>query len=561
MELNIKEYIAPILKWWWLILLTTAVAGGTSYFASNDQEEVYRSNTTLMVGNAFLEDNPTSQQVSIAATLAKFYVDMANRNEVRGATAESLGIQQLPSKIAVRQVNDIFIDITVTDSKPVRAQAVANELARQLILRTPAAEEDDSFTVNLLSEFENQINQTSTQIELKQQEIALAQSARDISQLQEELRVLESTKSTLTKDYTALLQSSGQGATNTIVVIEEAIVPQRPIVSNSSALSVVFTAGAIGLVLSATAAYVLEYLDDTIKTSDSLTRLTGFNTLAGIAEIRTDNKLITFAQPKSAISEAFRVLRTAIQFAIANDESQKIFLVSSAVPEEGKSTMAANLAIVFAQAGNKTLLIDADLRRPSQHKVFGLSNKRGLSNLLTEISPDMDADDDPIERLDLYSQETQVPRLKLLSCGAVPPNPSELLGSKHMQRFLDVVSEEFDFVLLDSPPVLSVTDATLLSARADGMIMVARAGKSRRQYVKAAAEKLKDVNANLLGYVLNALAPKSAGRQSYYYYNDPYYSNEDITEQQQQEDGASSNGTEPEGLADKVKNRLVGSQT
>lgn len=559
MELNIKEYLAPVLKWWWLIVLTTAVAGGTSFFASGEQEAVYSTKTTLMVGNAFGEDNPNTQQISISTTLAAFYVDMANRNEVRRSTSDALGLKQLPSKIAVRQVDDIFIDISVTDSNAVRAQAVANELARQLILRTPAAEDDSTFADTLLADFENQINQTTTQIELKQQEIALAQSAREINQLQEEMRELESTKSQLTKDYTSLLQSSGQGGTNTIQVIEPAVLPQRPIVTKSSAMSVVLTAAGIGLVLSATAAYVLEYLDDTIKTPDNITRLTGMSTLAGIAEIRADNKLITYAQPKSPISEAFRVLRTALQFSIANNPSHKIFLVSSAVPEEGKSTTAANLAIVLAQAGNKTLLIDADLRRPSQHNVFGLSNRKGLSNLLAEISPDEDAEDKPLEILEGKLQETQIERLSLLSCGSVPPNPSELLGSKHMKRFLKVVAESYDFIILDSPPVLSVTDATLLSARADGMIMVARAGKSRRQYVKAAAEKLKDVNANVIGYVLNALVPKSAGHKTYYYYNDPYYSSDDISGPDEME--PSLNGTEKEAMADKVKNRLIGSQT
>lgn len=558
MELNIKEYLAPIVKWWWLLLLTTAVAAGSSYFANNEQVEVYRTTTTLMVGNAFSQDNPTSQQVSIGATLAKFYVDMANRNEVRRATVDALGLNQLPSKISVRQVDDIFIDITVTDGDPLRAQAVANELARQIILRTPASDEDDSFIVSLLSDFENQINQTITQIELKQREVALAQSAREIAQLQEDLRALEATKNQLTKDYTSLLQNSNESSTNTISVIEPAVLPAIPISESSSALSVIITAGGIGLVLSATAAYILEYLDDTIKTPENITRLTGFTTLTGIAEIRTDDKLVTLNLPKSPISEAFRVLRTAIQFAVADSPSKKIFLISSATPEEGKSTTAANLAIVLAQAGNKTLLIDADLRRPSQHKVFGLSNRVGLSNLLTEININEEVTDNPTELLAGKLQNTDVNRLALLTCGAVPPNPSELLGSKHMERFLKMVSEEFDYIILDSPPVLSVTDATLLSARADGMIMVARAGKSRRQYVKTAAEKLTNVNANILGYVLNALSPKKMGNKAYYYYNDPYHSYDDFHDLDDNDPNAED---EKLSTTKKLKNRLIGGQT
>lgn len=528
MELNIKDYFAPILKWWWLLLLTTAVAAVTSHFAAGEQQPVYRTTTTLIVGNAVGNENPTYSEVQIAATLARFYVDMANRNDVRSSTADALGINHLPGKIAVRQVNDIFIDITVTDVSPERAQAVADELARQLILRTPSTEGDDSFVSELLADYQNQINQTTGQIELKQQEIAQAQGAREIAVLQDELGALYSTKDELTKEYTNLLQSSGQASTNTIVVIEPARLPQYPITTNSSKLSVVLAAGGVGLVLSATAAYILEYLDDTVRTSDQLTELTGINTLTGIAEIRTENKLITHTRPRSPISEAFRELRTAIQFAVATTPQQKVFLVSSAVPEEGKSTTAANLAIVLAQAGQKTLLVDADLRRPSQHQVFNVSNKTGLTNLLIGINPDSEEEGQTLDLLKKNMHFTHIDRLSLLSSGTIPPNPSELLGSKQMNRFLDVVSEAYDFVILDSPPVLSVTDATLLSAQAHGMILVARAGKSRKDYVRAAAEKMLEVNANILGYVFNALKPRTEGHKAYYIYNEPYYSSDDI---------------------------------
>lgn len=542
MELNIKDYFAPILKWWWLLVVTTAVAAGTSYFATDEQQPVYRTTTTLIVGNAVGDENPTYSEVQIAATLARFYVDMANRNDVRSSTADALGISFLPGKIAVRQVNDIFIDITVTDTSPERAQAVANELARQLILRTPSPEGDNSFVSELLTDFENQINQTTGQIELKQQEIAIAQGAREIAILQEELNALSATKDQLTKDYTELLQSSGQAATNTIVVIEPAILPYNPITNSSSKLSIVLVAGGVGLVLAATAAYILEYLDDTVRTSEALTELTGFNTLTGIAEIRTDNKLVTQTRPRSPISEAFRELRTAIQFAVATTPQQKVFLVSSAVPEEGKSTTAANLAIVLAQAGHKTLLVDADLRRPSQHKMFSMANNSGLTNLLIGINPDSEEEGQTLDLLKKNMQFTHIDRLTLLSSGTIPPNPSELLGSKQMGRFLDVVSELYDFVILDSPPVLSVTDATLLSARAHGMILVARAAMSRKQYVRAAAEKMKEVNANILGYVFNALKPRSEGHNAYYIYNEPYYTSDDIDSDEPEKTPVSTDG-------------------
>jgi polysaccharide biosynthesis transport protein len=521
MEINVKEYIAPLLKWWWLVLLTTTIAGVSSYFATRQQEGVYRSNTTLLVGAGYDEANPSNAAISMGATLAKFYADMANRNEVRIATAEALGLTQLPRQIAVRQVNDNFIDITVTDTVPERAQAVANELARQLILRTPAAEDDGEFVNQLLTEYELQIENTVIQIEQKQMEIGEAVGAREIAQLQSELSELESTKQSLTSSYSGLLGNSQKGATNTITVIEYAQKSNKPVVASNSVT--VVTAAAIGFVLSAVAAFVLEFLDDTVKTQDQLSRLTKWPTLAGIAEIRSDpTGLITISKPRSPTSEAYRVLRTAIQFALADEKQKRILLVSSAVPEEGKSTTAANLAVVLAQAGNRVLLLDADLRRPSQHKVFGLSNKKGLSNVI--LQHELNHSEESLrELIDDAAQITVVEGLHILSCGPIPPNPSELLVSRKMDALLDLAVKDFDFVILDSPPVLAVTDATILSAKADAMLLVVKANKSRKEYVKQVTSRLTEVNANVLGWVLNALAPKSEGHSAYYYYKDPYY--------------------------------------
>lgn len=521
MELNIKEYIAPILKWWWLILLTTLVAGVASFLASGNEAKVYRTTTTLLVGTAYKDPNPSNAAINISTTLAKFYADMANRSEIRSSTADALGLNQLPRPIVVRQVNDNFIDISVTDTVPERAQAVANELARQLIRRTPAAEGEDEFVDRLLSDYQAQIEDTTLQIENKQLEIGEATGAREISQLQTELSELESTKNSLISSYSELSSASNQQATNTIQVIEPAYLPRNPVTSNNTVP--VLTAAAIGLVLSSAAAFLLEFLDDTVRTSETIKRITGIGTLVGISEIRADNKLITLARPRSPISEAFRVLRTSIRFALGNDITNKILLVSSAVPEEGKSTTTANLAIVMAQTGNRVLLIDADLRRPSQHKVFGLHNDFGLSELLLDVNRET-SDEDGQAIIKTKVQNTPVDRLHLMTCGPIPPNPSELLGSRQMERFLEIASAMYDFVLLDSPPVLSVTDATLLSAKSDGMILVARAGKSRKQYVKQTVDRLKEVDANVIGYVLNAVSPRGDSQGAYYYYKDPYYS-------------------------------------
>ncbi|MFQ5419435.1 MAG: CpsD/CapB family tyrosine-protein kinase, partial [Anaerolineae bacterium] len=187
-----------------------------------------------------------------------------------------------------------------------------------------------------------------------------------------------------------------------------------------------------------------------------------------------------------------------------------------------KSTTASNLAVVMAQAGNHVLLVDTDLRRPSLHRIFNLSNKRGLTSLLLALGQDEDTGDMRGLVTDT-AQTTQVEGLRVLACGPIPPNPSELLGSPKMQRLLGLLAEQFDYVILDSSPTLSVTDAAVLSTQADGTILVVRANRSRKDHVKQSIERLHEVNANMLGVVLNSLAPGTEGYGAYYYYQDPYY--------------------------------------
>jgi non-specific protein-tyrosine kinase len=527
MELEFREYIAPLKRWWWLILLTTLVAAVSSYIATRQQVPTYRSTATLMIGSAIEDPNPSNNDFSTTRQLAGTYADLANRQSIRRATAEALGLSQLPKDIVVRQFNDTnLIDIVVTDVDPIRAQAVAAELANQLISLTPAADEtDDAFVNQLLREYEDQIQSIRDQIEAKQVEIGELVSAREIADAQSELAQLESSLQDVSNLYANLRASTQSGATNTIRIVEEPS-PGQPATPDSTIT--ILTAVGIGFVLAATAAYVLEYLDDTVRTPDKVTRLTGLQTLAGIAEIPDENKLITITQPRSPTSEAFRVIRTAIQFSGHQANNEKgVLLITSAVPSEGKSTVAGNLAAVMAQAGHTVLLIDTDLRRPSQHDVFRLPNQRGLTTLLLACK-EMADDEDPRPVIEDTVQATRVEGLQVLTSGPIPPNPSELLGSRTMRKLLAQLAEQYDFVVLDSPPVLSVTDAILLSAQATSGLFVVKAGKSRRSQVAEAVARLREVDAPMVGAVLNALSARSEGYQLYYYYKDPYYALDEV---------------------------------
>ena len=216
------------------------------------------------------------------------------------------------------------------------------------------------------------------------------------------------------------------------------------------------------------------------------------------------NTLITVSNPRSPIAEAFRTLRTNLEFSNL-DKTLRAILVTSAGAEEGKSTTLANLAVTIAQGGKRVILVDADLRRPTQHQIFGLKNNVGLSDMVRD---DALLADPPL-------QETSVPNLKILTSGQLPPNPAEILGSKRMSEILAALLERADIVLFDAPPVLAVTDAAVLSSKVDGVLIVLSAGKTKRENAKKAQAQLEKVNARVIGAVLNNV--QADGRSQYYY--------------------------------------------
>lgn len=219
------------------------------------------------------------------------------------------------------------------------------------------------------------------------------------------------------------------------------------------------------------------------------------------------NSLITLEQTKSPISEAYRTLRTNVQFTSVDSETKKI-MITSAGPREGKSTTVANLAVSIAQTGKSVLVIDADLRNPSQHKLFGLDNGQGLSVALVQDQGHQQ-----------YIRETAVPGVMLLTGGPIPPNPAELVGSKRMKRLIQAVSEQYDMVLIDTPPIVAVTDAAILAQEVDGVIIVLAAGEVNKEYAQRAKEQLDKVGAKILGAVLNKADMKTSEYYYYYYYH------------------------------------------
>jgi Mrp family chromosome partitioning ATPase len=247
------------------------------------------------------------------------------------------------------------------------------------------------------------------------------------------------------------------------------------------------------------------------------------------------------------------VLRTNVQFSSV-DRSARTFVVTSPNPGEGKSVTLANLAVVMAQSGLKVVAVDTDLRRPVLHRIFGISNSRGLSNAILDNNPraaarretvepgapaefllsqSADVEDVSPSRSEImkHLQPTQVTNLWVLPSGPLPPNPAELLGSERMRQALNELSWA-DVIMFDTPPALAVTDAIVLGARVDGVLLVYEVGSTRRGAAARAVEELKRVDANVLGAVINRLSPGRDGYQYYYYHNYHYYQPEDGRQQE-----------------------------
>jgi capsular exopolysaccharide synthesis family protein len=282
----------------------------------------------------------------------------------------------------------------------------------------------------------------------------------------------------------------------------------------------------VGLGLGVGMTFVKEYLDTSLKTIEDVERL-GFSVLGSIPFISTtrtsrhmrskngellriESRLITHFAPKSPISEAYRTLRTNIQYARV-DQRIKTVLVTSSGMGEGKSTSVANLAITFAQMGAKTLLVDTDLRRPVLHGIFNYTRNEGLTNVL-------------LGRLSIEEavKTTKIENLNLITSGILPPNPSELLSSHAMEKFITDTSARYDITLFDTPPVIAVTDAAILATKLDGCILVVRSGKTNRDALLRSKVLLDNVKANVFGILVNGVSVERV-YGSYYYY---YYSSE-----------------------------------
>ncbi len=485
--MEFSQAVATLRRWWWLLALSTLLGMAAGYVAQQRQPDVFSATSTVMVGRAIENPNPTTAEISLGQQLALTYGEIARRRPVQEATKMALGITSLPEYTVFQVPNTQLLEIRVSDVDPARAQAVANELARQLI----AVSIDD--TKALIAE-------------LNQARVTMY-SARDISAADEQIAALERKLRDDQSTYASLLNSL-KGGVNSLEVVEWADVPRAPISAGS--VQTILVVGAIGFLLSLGTALLLQYMDDTLKTPDDAIRALEVPVLGGIMRLKKPvlkGKTPSVQKLEPIDNEAYRLLLARLE----HEGNPQTLMVTSASPAEGKSTTVANLGTIIAQEGKRVVLIDADMRHPTLHQLFGLPMGEGLSNALT--SEDRSAVG--------YLRQTSEPNLRVMTAGAAVGNPAILLKSGRLPALLAELCQEADMVLLDSTPVLAATDALALASRVQGVLLIIDAGRTRRKMAIEAIQMLTSVDANLLGAVLNRVDSKVSGYHQYANYYVP----------------------------------------
>ena len=457
--MNIEQFI-KVLRSRWVTVCVTAlipILGAVAYTLS--QTPLYQASTRLFVSTnagSSVSDLYSGNRLSQDRVLS--YTQLVMGETLAQRTLDRLGLDTNAATLkesvtAKSKPGTVLIDVAVVDPSPVQARDIANALSNEFVVM---------------------------------------------------VRELET-------------PTRGAKPEARVVVEQSASIPTDPVVPKKKLnLAVGIALGAmfgIGLAL------LRDQLDNTIKSAEALEEVTGTGV---VGYIPFDKNLATahaiaFDSDNSATAEAFRKLRTNLQF-LAVDNPPRLIVVTSSSPSEGKTTTAVNIALALAEAEHNVVLVDGDLRRPRLAQYLGLVGSVGFSTVLSGGAS-----------LDEVLQSTKYSRLTALTAGTVPPNPSELLGSLAAKKMFSELRAKFDYVIVDSAPLLAVTDGAILAAEADGAILAVRAGKTKRDQLAHAIGMLRDVDAKLLGGVLTMLPARGSGSYSYnYYYSGSYGDRPDI---------------------------------
>jgi capsular exopolysaccharide synthesis family protein len=480
-QLTLRDYASVIRRRKWIViypmLLTAIVAGILSGLAPVK----YRATAEVLVQLPPTAENVGSTGAVMSPRLIENELRAASGSELQAEVRQIVGPEPLLS-VAADESSDVFRFTAVSGGKRQSADA-ANAYAMQYIERQRSA---------LISEYTARAAVIDTQLQT-----ALA-DGDDLIQIAEYEQELESLDVSI-----ELARTSGS------TLIDEATPPGAPF-EPQTRRTVAF-ALMLGLLIGLGTAFLLEYIDTSIRDEDELAAASGLPTLAVVPDEDFDDvdgrfPIVTRDHPHSSASEAYRGLRTAVQF-IALDRTLKVVQLTSPRPGEGKTTTAANLAIAAARGGQRVVLVDCDLRKPQINACFGLGNETGFTSVLLRKATLQAA----------VVSAPDEPRLRILPSGPIPPNPSELLASDRARAIVQALADAVDLVVIDSPPVLPVADSVSISGLADGVVIVAAAESTDRRTISKTIDRFEQVEAPLIGTVLNRADPRQSIEYRYEY--------------------------------------------
>jgi len=518
-EIDLRAYLGVLLRWAWLVILLAVVAGASVFIYSKRQPPVYQASATMLIDqtpNMGVRDlyspmfNKNRVNTYCALMLKRPFLEEVVKKMGVGGKIDAAA---LSGSLKIKPIrNTEMILVVAKNQDPLLAAQIANTILKEFIQQNKTLQGQRFKASKKVLQ-----GQLGEQEVLVQEAKAAIKDLGDNPQDQVSKDHLEEKLSQYRITYTSLLQSYEQvrlAEAQTIanlVQVEPALPPKAPIrprVKMNTMLAFI-----VGLMLGVGIAFLIEALDDTVKGPDEISRNLGLSVLGVIPSFESKDRMVpTVAQPRSPISEAFRSLRTNIEFASV-DHSLRSLIVTSPSPNDGKSTIVVNMGVVLAQGGRRVVLMDTDFRKSTIHRLMGLPNREGLSSVFIQ----------PKVCFDGNLQQTSIPELLLLSAGDMPPNPSELLGSNRMSEILGNLQEEVDMVLIDTAPVTAVTDPAVLASKMDGVLLVVRPRVTKLAACKHAVEQLRRGGGNLLGVILNNLDTKHSRYYHRYYNHYPFY--------------------------------------
>jgi polysaccharide biosynthesis transport protein len=505
--LDLRDYIAVLRRRRWIVVQALAVVVAVAVGVTMLQDPRYEARAQLLVEPAATGDDAVLQQALFGQRELETQKELVTSRPVAEIVAAELGgdIDDLLERVTVTLVRDTqILELRATSTDAEGAAATAQGFAEAYLeYRGQQAVERVLAATDALATREERARERLDEIDREllratgSDEVALQ---READRLQTELASVSATRLALTSS-SDLARGAGQ-------IVLPAEVPGAPF--SPKPLRTAVLALVLGAMLGVGLAFLRDFLDDAIRSEDQAVRASGRTVIGHIPRWRSDRedetRLVSLAEPASPVAESYRSLRTNIRFLTAG-RSYRSLLVTSALPGEGKSTTAGNLAVALARAGTRVLLVGADLRRPSMHKAFGIDAAPGLSDVL-------------VGEIDLVDaiKDVGVPNLRVIPSGQVPPNPAELLGSPAMAQLMAELEQIADMVVYDGPPVLAVADALEIGPKVGGTLLVVDLGGTGRNALRAAAERLDGVGIHTSGMVLNNLDP-SDGYYGYTYYH------------------------------------------